>query len=195
MSQISSDLVRVGQRVLGGSASTLLGTGSTGLLANITPADPLLVSGANLYYNRSSYGQGADISNVDSAHFSWFQTNIYRNGSLNVRTSHFNASETIMMIAYADNGIMASGGSMTILEVLDDGTGLPGVASYFLEVTFDGDHWALGSSFNQVPFDTLAGFTIYDPGANWDGSNYWYTVPSSGIYQVVTKLRIQDSSQ
>jgi hypothetical protein len=65
-----------------------------------------------------SYGHGGDVVNQDSPNFMWFATTISdRNGSLNIRTSHFNANQEIRMFAYSgmeDPSAMASDGSMTI---------------------------------------------------------------------------------
>ena len=50
-----------------------------------------------------SYGQGADTDRVDSPNFVWFETNQYRNGSVNTRISHFNSGSEIGLVYYYDN--------------------------------------------------------------------------------------------
>jgi hypothetical protein len=68
----------------------------------------------------TSYGQGGDIAQGDSPTFIWWQVNKYRNGAINQRISHFDATNRIMMITYSDidlahdSDLIASDGSMTI---------------------------------------------------------------------------------
>lgn len=65
----------------------------------------------------SSYGQGSDIypNITDGPNFSWFVSAPLRNGSLNVRTSHFNQGDLIQMFGYADSGVgLVNGAAMTI---------------------------------------------------------------------------------
>jgi hypothetical protein len=60
-----------------------------------------------------SYGQGADISLGDSAVFMWFETLVYRNGSLNIRISHFDIGDQICMQTFGDK-------DLTLDNVVDD---------------------------------------------------------------------------
>lgn len=61
-----------------------------------------------------SYGHGAGTTEGDSPTFKWFQTADYRNGSFNMRISHFDQGDRIKMFTYADSSIAASDGSMNI---------------------------------------------------------------------------------
>lgn len=70
------------------------------------------------YYPATSWGQGANTSLSDGPWFSWFVTDAQsmgqRNGSLNMRTSHFNAGEHIFMYCYCDDPLNIEAGSMTV---------------------------------------------------------------------------------
>ena len=63
------------------------------------------------------YGQGAHTSNADNPYFLWGYTFPYRQGSLNVRATYFNALDEIRMIAFADNDTVFIRGSMTIIPL------------------------------------------------------------------------------
>lgn len=68
----------------------------------------------------------------------------------------------------------------------------------FLEASFaaspngSGVAFTTATGFEQVVLSTLAGYSLIDPGGNFDAINNWYVVPTSGYYQIVVKFRICD---
>lgn len=69
-----------------------------------------------------SYGQGGDITLADSPNFAWYVTAPFRNSSLNLRISHFNAGDHIMEVVYVDSitSITMSAANMTISLIYKD---------------------------------------------------------------------------
>jgi hypothetical protein len=63
------------------------------------------------------FGQGANTSESDNPFFLWGYTNPSRQGSLNVRTSYFNALDEIRMIYYVDGSSYYIGGSMSVVPL------------------------------------------------------------------------------
>jgi hypothetical protein len=71
--------------------------------------------GSDSQTSGASYGQGANLTAVDGSWFSWFVTAPDRNGSINTRVVHLTAGTTVQMYAYADSGLVCSGGEMDIV--------------------------------------------------------------------------------
>ncbi len=70
--------------------------------------------------------------------------------------------------------------------------------STFMEVSYGtgagaSNNFNFTNAFKKINFHSLTGYTLNDPGGNYDTTNDWYVTPVAGTYMIITKLRVTDS--
>lgn len=123
-------------------------------------------------------------------------TNFVWNGSkVGVGSSTPTANLTVAGTAGQTNNLfsVSSSSNATSTSYFIDNQGFigGGNAHYFMSITFNSSQSIPGTTFTRLTFPSG---TLYDPSGSWDNSNHWYTVPVSGIYQVVSQIRYIDGT-
>jgi hypothetical protein len=159
---------RTGTNVYVTTSTDSVGIGSSVPRAKLEVAGNVYVSGGNVGIGSSAPLRPLDVVGV-----------VYFNGNVGIGSTAPRAKLDVV-----------GTGSVSTLTMNK---------STFMEVKFGSGagaqqnfNWT--TAFTKVNFHSLSNYSLTDNGGNYSAANDWYVCPVSGIYMVITKIRVTDST-